>query len=592
MSSIPQLLTEYIDIWTAADIEKKSGRGRNPSNVASVYGIKKLRELILELAVHGKLVPQDLCDEPASRLLELMQAKKVQLIAEAKIKKSKMLRYITEEEKPFELPQGWEWVRLPDVSDYKVGKTPSTKSSTYWTNACDGINWVSIADLNHGGHVLETTKHITDKAVSEVFRCDPTPVGTILMSFKLTLGKISILEVPAFHNEAIISIYPNQSVFKNFLFKVLPARAMDGNSKSAIKGSTLNSESIAALLIPLPPMAEQHRIVSKVDELMALCDQMETKHKEADDAHKKLVCYLLSTLTLSQSAQEFSENWQRIATHFDILFTTESSIDVLKQTLLQLAIMGMLIPQDPNDEPTSELLKRIRAEKNKLMAEGKIRKGKPLPPITDEDKPFKPPETWKWVRLGELVEKSDAGWSPSCENHKRTGSNWGVLKVSAVSWGKFLPNENKALPKTLEPRLDCVVTTGDFLVSRANTAELVAKSVVVEDCPLNLMLSDKIVRLQLSKLCDNRFINIANSSPFARSYYLLMAGGTSSTMKNVTREQILNLMVAVPPLAEQRRIVAKVGELTELCGQLKSTIFEAHQLQQKLADVIVEQGVA
>jgi type I restriction enzyme S subunit len=160
-----------------------------------------------------------------------------------------------------------------------------------------------------------------------------------------------------------------------------------------------------------------------------------------------------------------------------------------------------------------------------------------------------------------------------------------------VSWGEFLPDENKALPKTLEPRLDCVVESGDFLITRANTDELVARSVVVENCPPNLMLSDKIVRLRLSLLCNNKFINLVNLSPFSRNYYALAAGGTSSSMKNVTREQILNLVIGMPPLAEQHRIVAKVDELMMFCDQLKSRITTANKQQKKLADVLVEHTV-
>ncbi|WP_209308727.1 restriction endonuclease subunit S, partial [Methylotenera oryzisoli] len=242
------------------------------------------------------------------------------------------------------------------MTTYKVGKTPSTKSTVYWTNEDSGYNWVSIADLNHDGVVTETSKKVTHQALNEVFKSEPVPAGTILMSFKLTLGKISILDAPAFHNEAIISIYPSPAIDKNYLFKILPARANEGNSKSAIKGNTLNSESIAALLLPLPPKVEQHRIVAKVDELMALCDQLEQQHSNAQEAHETLVSQLLATLTQSLNAAEFNANWQRIYAHFDVLFTTEASIDALKQTLLQLAVMGKLVPQEPNDEPASELL--------------------------------------------------------------------------------------------------------------------------------------------------------------------------------------------------------------------------------------------
>jgi type I restriction enzyme S subunit len=251
--------------------------------------------------------------------------------------------------------------------------------------------------------------------------------------------------------------------------------------------------------------------------------------------------------------------------------------------------MGKLVPQDPNDEPASELLKRIQAEKSKLIAEGKIKKDKPLAPITDEEKLFELPVNWKWVKLGELVNTSASGWSPSCEAFPRVGSDWGVLKVSAVSWGKFLPNENKSLPKSLNARLDCEVKSGDFLISRANTADLVAKSVVIEDCPPNLMLSDKIVRLRLTSFCNSKFINLVNSSSFARSYYSQIAGGTSSSMKNVTREQILNLIIPLPPLAEHKRIFEKVEELIFLCDQLRFLIIKTNQLQQKMADLLVQQ---
>ena len=294
MNAMQQLLTEHMAIWTAADTEKKSGRGRASGNSGSVYGIKKLRELILELAVRGKLVPQDVNDEPASELLKRIQAEKAKLVAEGKIKKDKPLVPIGEDEKPFELPYGWEWVHLPDVTEYKVGKTPSTKSSVFWTTDNTGYNWVSIADLNHDDVVTETAKKVTHQALKEVFKTDPVPVGTILMSFKLTLGKISILQVPAFHNEAIISIYPSSAIDKHYLFKMLPARANDGDSKSAIKGNTLNSESIAALLLPLPPLAEQHRIVAKVDELMMLCDQLKTRIQQGSQQQQTIANVLVA----------------------------------------------------------------------------------------------------------------------------------------------------------------------------------------------------------------------------------------------------------------------------------------------------------
>ncbi len=195
---------------------------------------------------------------------------------------------------------------------------------------------------------------------------------------------------------------------------------------------------------------------------------------------------------------------------------------------------------------------------------------------------------WRATNLRELVVSSGAGWSPSCETRPRSGDEWGILKVSAVSWSQFRPDENKALPAHLAPRPELEVLTGDFLVSRANTAELVARSVVVEHTPPKLMLSDKIVRLRLSAACAPRFVQLANSAPAARSYYARVAGGTSSSMKNVSREQILALPVLLPPLAEQHRIVAKVDELMALCDRLEARQQDAEAAHAQLVQALLD----
>lgn len=491
------------------------------------------------------------------------------------------------EEKPFELPKGWEWVHLPDVSDYKVGKTPSTKSSVYWTNSGDGFNWVSIADLNHDDSVFETNKQITDKAVSEVFRSDPAPAGTILMSFKLTLGKISILDKPAFHNEAIISIYPNQSVFKDFLFKVLPARAMAGNSKSAIKGNTLNSESIAALMIPLPPMAEQQRIVAKVDELMALCDQLETQHSNAAEAHEKLVSHLLGTLTQSQNADDFSANWQRIAAYFDILFTTETSIDALKQTLLQLAVMGKLVPQDPNDEPAGELLKRIQTEKAKLIAEGKIKKDKQLPPITDDEKPFGLPEGWEWIKVSEVAELITSGSRDWAQYLSNEGAKFVTMgNLSRGSYELRLGNMRHVNPPKDGEGSRTKLEANDLLISITGDVGNLGR--IPEDFG-DAYINQHTCLLRFVSQCRNRYFPEVMRSPMAAMQFNAPQRGIKNSFRLGDLDE---MVIPLPPLAEQHRIVAKVDELMALCDQLKTRITEANQLQQKLADVVVERAIS
>ena len=195
-----------------------------------------------------------------------------------------------------------------------------------------------------------------------------------------------------------------------YLLKYLIKASIDMREQAS--GAVQSFVSLGAIrnyIFYMPPIAEQHRIVAKVDELMALCDQLENQYNDAAEAHEKLVTHLLGTLTQSQNAEDFNTQWQRISEHFDTLFTTEASIDALKQTLLQLAVMGKLVPQDHNDEPASELLKRIQTEKAKLITDGKIKKDKPLAEITEEEKPYALPQGWQWARIIQLFQVTSGG---------------------------------------------------------------------------------------------------------------------------------------------------------------------------------------
>ena len=274
---------------------------------------------------------------------------------------------------------------------------------------------------------------------------------------------------------------------------------------------------------------------------------------------------------------------------FDLLATSTGGIAKLRELILSLAVRGQLVPQNPGDEPASELLKKIRTEKNRLIAEGKIKRDKPLAEIGEDEKPHELPVGWEWARFGEVILASDAGWSPSCDSIPREGDRWGVLKVSAVTWGEFRPDENKALPDHLDPRPECEVQAGDFLLSRANTEELVARSVVAWNPPARLMLSDKLIRLHLSGLIDKKLFCFINNSADSRPHYIANASGTSSSMKNVSREVILTLPVPVPPASEQSRIVAKVEELMALCDRLEAEQGHAARVQGHWVEAALDQ---
>ena len=306
---------------------------------------EQLRKSILQLAIQGKLVPQDPNDEPASVLLERIRAEKQRLIKEGKIKKDKNDSFIFKgadnryyekvgsevkditDDLPFEIPDSWVWTRFSQIASFELGKTPDRHTDKFWN---DGIYpWFAISDLQERSTVFSTKEKISATALKEKFAGKLVPQGTLLMSFKLTVGRTSILGVDAVHNESIISVFPiipDKDATRNFLFILLPLIVEYVETTDAIKGATLNSSKLSSMLVPFPPLTEQIRIVAEIEKfepLIAEYDKLEQQATKLDD----------------------------------------EIYDKLKKSILQYAIQGKLVPQDPNDEPASMLLERIRAEK-------------------------------------------------------------------------------------------------------------------------------------------------------------------------------------------------------------------------------------
>ncbi len=537
-------------------------------------GVARLRELILTLAVQGKLVPQHPQDEPAGELLKKIRAEKDRLIAEGKIKRDKPLAEIAEEEKPFDLPQGWEWVRFGDASINRDGERDPVSSA-------DRDNRAKIYDYYGASGVIDKIDgYLFDKTLLLIGEDGANLINRSTPIAFLAHGKYWV------NNHAHVIDTTHRELL-DYLALFINAISLEpyvtGTAQPKMNQAKLNS-----ILIALPPLAEQSRIVTRVEELMRLCDALEAKGQLEATQHAQLVSTLLATLTESETPAQLADNWHRIATHFDLLLDRPEAVDALEQTILQLAVRGLLVPQDSQDEPASELLKKIRAEKDKLIAEGKIKRDKPLPPIAEEEQPFALPVGWQWTQTGYVVNDSEAGWSPTCIGSPRRNGQWGVLKVSAVSWGVFDANANKELPENLAPRPEYEVQDGDFLLSRANTEELVARSVVVGTTKPKLMLSDKIIRLEVSSLMSRDYLNLCNNANHARVHYIANASGTSSSMKNVSREVVLRTPVPLPPLAEQSRIVTRVALLRRLCTDLRQRLAASQSTQAHLAEALVQ----
>lgn len=585
--SVEKLIVDHMETWTSA-LQTRSTAGRGSSGKIDLYGIKKLRELILELAVRGKLVPQDPNDEPASELLKRIAAEKAELVKQGKIKKQKPLPEISEEEKPFELPEGWEWARINDIASFTNGY--AFKSSEFQNS---GVGIVKIGDIDSSGFISTAgMSYVSEKKINvlpEEMRVNP---GDMVIAMSgATTGKLGFNKTKSTFllNQRVGKIV-TYSVDKEFIYHYLSTRIEENLSISL--GSAIPNISTAQInniIIPIPPSDEQVKIIARVKLLISLCDQLEQQSLTSLDAHQQLVETLLGTLTDSQNAEELAENWARISEHFDTLFTTEASVDALKQTILQLAVMGKLVPQDPNDEPASELLKRIAQEKAQLVKEEKIKKQKPLPPISDEEKPFELPEGWEWCKFGltsEFINGDRGSNYPNKNEYVSQGIPWintghieknGTLTVTEMNFiteRKFNELRSGKIQK------------GDLVYClRGATFGKTAFVIPYETGAIASSLM--IIRPFITEM--GGYIYNYLTSPFGRSQIYRFDNG--SAQPNLSANSVMLYSFPCPPLTEQYRIFSQVGLLHELCDKLKTRIKTAQQTQLHLADALTDAAI-
>ncbi|EIB9593688.1 restriction endonuclease subunit S [Escherichia coli] len=580
--SVEKLIVDHMETWTSA-LQTRSTAGRGSSGKIDLYGIKKLRELILELAVRGKLVPQDPKDEPASELLKRIAAEKAELVKQGKIKKQKPLPEISEEEKPFELPEGWEWVRLEDVTDnIHYGYTASA-------DVTKKVKLLRITDIQDDKVIWRNVPgcEIKDSDI-EQYQLQPNDIviartgGTVGKSYLVDdLQYISVfasylirLKYIKFTNASYTKIFLGSQLYWSQLYN-----GVTGTGQPNVNGNTLKK-----MFFPLPPSSEQSKICSRVQTLLSLCDQLEQQSLTSLDAHQQLVETLLGTLTDSQNAEELAENWARISEHFDTLFTTEASVDALKQTILQLAVMGKLVPQDPNDEPASELLKRIAEEKAQLVKEGKIKKQKPLPPISDEEKPFELPEGWEWCRLNDISSKITDG------DHKtppRIAEGYKLLSAKNIRDG-YLDYNNCDYISAIDyekSRERCLPEKGDLLI--VSVGGTIGRSSLIKDCSdFALVRSVAIIK---PLLIEPEYLKLAMDSKLLQS--MIHSHKRGGAQPCLYLGEISKFLFPTPPLAEQRNIVNKVSILMEKCRFLFLGLQSAQQTQLHLADALTDAAI-
>ena len=522
---------------------------------------QQLKNSILQMAVQGKLVPQDPNDEPASVLLERIKAEKEALIKSGKIKKSKKSSEIfrgasrtlpyafceqigkeirdISDEIPFEIPDSWEWVRLGFIGNWGSGATPSRTNKEYY----DGnIPWLKTGDLNDG-IITDIPEKITELALEKT-SVRLNPVGSVLIAmYGATIGKLGILNIPATTNQACCACLPIL-VNNNYLFYFLMSHK-ESFTKKAEGGAqpNISKEKIISTLFPLPPLAEQKRIVAKIEELLP-----------------------------------FIEKYEQAETKLTAL--NKSFPEMLKKSILQEAVQGKLVPQNPDDEPVSILLERIRAEKQELIKQGKIKKSKHESIIVTRDKipyeiidgkerciadevPFEIPESWCWCRLGTIAsvlggKRIPAGRKLSLEKTEHVYIRVSDMKDDTVSLDnlQYVPNDiYSSISRYIINKEDVYITVAGTIgrigkipkeLDGANLTENADRLVI------RIINQDWLIRFLKSNLIQNQ---IAEAT-------------TKVGQPKLAILRIQKLLIPLPPIAEQKRIVEKIEELMPIINSI------------------------
>lgn len=537
-------------------------------------GVAQLRELIVALAVRGKLVPQQDADGYASRLLEESRAQVRAKMHEGKAKKEKPAADVDAAETPFEIPDTWQWCRLTDTGEFINGLA---FKPTDW--APDGLPIIRIQNLSGRNQEFNRTKGSFHPSV--IVRS-----GDILVSWSATLDAFVWQGETGVLNQHIFRVEPAPCVDRGFLYWLLKWAIRDLAESEHAHGlvmSHINRGPFLAKPIALPPLAEQARIVARVDELMQLCDALEAKGRLEAQQHARLLETLLGTLTESTTPEELAANWQRVAEHFDLLMYRPEAVDVLEQTVLQLAVRGLLVPQDPSDEPASSLLQRIAATKERLVSLGRVRRERPMQPIENDVEQFDLPAGWAWVRLQEAYDVRD-GTHDTPKYHET-----GVPLVTSKNLSSG--------------RLDL---TDVKLISTADHEAISARSKVDRHDILfamigsigNPVIVDTDVEFSIKNVALFKHYSLSLSSPEFLLLSLTVAADRMSAQAAggvqsfISLGQIRSTTIALPPLAEQARIVARVTELRRLCADLRQRLAASQATQSRLAEALVEAATA
>lgn len=474
---------------------------------------QELKNSILQQAIQGKLVEQ--CPEEGTAE-ELLAGISVGDSVDGRRVKQKIISDITDDEKEFDIPNNWTWVKLGTVCTIARGGSPRPIKE-YITTDEDGINWIKIGDTDKNGkYISSTAEKIKPSGIS---KSRMVHAGDFLLTNSMSFGRPYILKVDGcIHDGWLVISQTNEVFYQDFLYWMLSSYYAYIQFCGKVSGAVvknLNSDKVANSVFPLPPLAEQKRIVAKIEELLPYIHRYE-------------------------------ESWLKLEA------LNSRFPDDMKKSLLQYAIQGKLVEQRPEEGTAEELFEQIQKEKQRLIADGKIKKEKPLPEITEDEKPFDIPESWKWVRLGEIFNVI-MGQSPSGTSVSENGNGLEFHQGKIYFGDDYL----KVSPQ-ITNEITKIAEAGSILLcvrAPVGVVNIVQRRICIGRglCALTSSIMDKKFILYFIRSFESDFVKKS----------------TGTTFKAITNDVIKNQLFPLPPLAEQKRIVAKLEQLLPLCDRLK-----------------------
>ena len=554
-------------------------------------GIAQLRQMIYQLAVTGSLTARGEDKEDAGDLLANIGETRQRLIRDKQYKR--MLELESEPISPHQgilLPESWQWSRLLDIGEINPrNEAPDDQLAAF-------VPMSGVPQLHRAPIIAETKRWSELKKGYTHFVNGDVVLAKITPCFEN--GKAAVVEklpgdagIAAGTTELQVFRPIHAGVLPSYVYLFLRSPLFTVEGEKNMTGTAgqrrVPTDYFATRAFPLPPTEEQFRIVAKVDELMALCDQLEAQHQDRRKLQNALRKSTLQALASSQSPYELQDSWQRLQANFGRLFSEPGDVSDLRKSLLDLAVSGCLSSINDSDLSATSLKEKILVAKEAGIPSGTVVRKKHVKP--EELQETSLPSHWESITLDQAISTIDAGWSPACMPSARDDeSKWGVLKTTSVQVLRFLPHEHKELPASFDPRPQYQVEVGDILITRAGPKNRVGICCVVDDAPPRLMISDKLIRFHIvDDLIDPHFVALCLSAGEPGRIVERLKSGMADSQMNISQDKLRSITIPLPPLEEQQRVLKKVEALMRIIDVLEAQLNKAQVVSRKVAAVAV-----